>query len=83
NNAFNFDEATGFYSVNPEKMSEAIQSLSNKILTLQGDGDYDGVEQWVSEQGNISPELKSALDRLTEVPVDIVFRQGTKYLKLR
>jgi len=82
NQAFNFDEATGLYSVNPEKMSAAIKSLSNKILTLQGDGDYEGVEQWVSEQGHISPELKAALDRLSNVPVDIVFNQGVRHLEL-
>jgi len=82
NQAFNFDEATGLYSVNPEKMSAAIKSLSNKILTLQGDGDYEGVEQWVSEQGHISPELKAALDRLSNVPVDIVFDQGVRHLEL-
>jgi hypothetical protein len=80
--AFKFDEKTGYYSVNPEKMSEAIKSLSNKILTYQGNGDYAGVEQWVHEQGNISPSLKAALDRLNGIPVDIVFNQGVEYLDL-
>lgn len=80
--AFNYDETTGYYSVNPEKMSEAVQSLSKKILTLQGDGDYAGVEAWVNQQGNISPQLKSALDRLSGIPVDIVFTQGTEQLNL-
>jgi hypothetical protein len=80
--AFNYDETTGFYSVNPDKMSAAIKTLSNKVLTLQGDGDYAGVEKWVAEQGNISPQLKSALDRLGNIPVDIVFNQGIEYLDL-
>jgi len=80
--AFNFDKNSGFYSVNPEKMSMAIKSLSKKILTLQGNGDYEGVEKWVQKQGNISPQLKAALDRLNKVPVDIVFNQGVKYLDL-
>lgn len=80
--AFNFDKSTGYYSVNPKKMSHAIQLLSNKILTLQGDGDYEGVELWVKEQGNVSPELKAALDRLSDIPVDIVFKQGVEYLDL-
>jgi hypothetical protein len=82
NEAFNFDEATGYYSVNPEKMSAAIKSLSNKILTLQGNGDYDGVEQWVAESGNVSPALKAALDRLTKIPTDITFNQGVDVLGL-
>jgi len=83
NNAFNFNETTGFYSVNPDQMSAAIKSLSNKVLTLQGNGDYEGVEIWVNESGNISPELKTALDRLSGIPVDIVFTQGTRFLNLR
>jgi len=82
NEAFNFDESTGLYSVNPEKMSQAIQSLSTKILTLQGNGDYNGVEAWVEEQGHISAQLKQALDKLNAIPVDIVFKQGVRYLKL-
>lgn len=80
--AFNFDEESGYYSVNPEKMSQAIQSLSNKILTLQGNGDYEGVEKWVHEQGKVSPELEKALSRLQNIPVDIVFKQGVEYLNL-
>jgi len=80
--AFNFDATTGLYSVNPEKMSAAIKSLSNKILTLQGDGDYEGVEKWVNESGYVSPELKAALDRLSDVPVDIVFDQGIRHIEL-
>ena len=80
--AFNFDQDTGFYSVNPEKMSLAIKSLSNKILVLQGNGDYAGVEAWVKEQGNISPQLKAALDRLHNIPVDIIFNQGVEHLDL-
>ncbi|VAW45882.1 Nudix hydrolase 3 [hydrothermal vent metagenome] len=80
--AFNFDANTGYYSVNPEKMSKAIKTLSNKILTLQGNGDYTGVEQWVQQHGNVSPQLKAALDRLNNIPVDIVFKQGTEQLDL-
>jgi hypothetical protein len=82
NEGFNYNETTGFYSVNPEKMSAAIKSLSNKILTLQGNGDYDGVEKWVTESGNVSPALKAALDRLSKIPTDIVFEQGVEVLGL-
>jgi len=82
NEAFNYNQETGFYSVNPEKMSQAIETLSQKILTLQGNGDYTGVEEWVNKQGNISPQLKTALDRLQKIPVDIVFNQGVEYLNL-
>ncbi len=74
----------GTYAVNFEKLEEAMESLANKILTLQGDGDYAGVAQLVSEMGGIGEELQGDLDRLSEasIPVDIIFEQGTEVLGL-
>jgi hypothetical protein len=74
----------GTYAVNFEKLEEAMESLANKILTLQGDGDYDGVAKLVSEMGNIGDELQQDLDRLEEasIPVDIIFEQGPEVLGL-
>lgn len=74
----------GTYSVNFEKLEEAMASLANKILTLQGDGNYDGVADLVKEMGGIGAELQGDLDRLqeAEIPVDIVFEQGADVLGL-
>jgi hypothetical protein len=82
--AFAKDEATGKYKVDFVKMEEAMNALSEKILTLQGNGDYDGVAQLVAEQGVIGEALQAELDLLEEkdIPVDIVFEQGVKVLGL-
>ena len=82
--AFSFDEATGLYTVNFEKFQHAMNSLSEKILTLQGDGDYEGVTKLFDEMGNVGPELQAALDRVNEagIPRDIVFKQGKEVLGL-
>lgn len=74
----------GTYKVNFDKMEEAMKDLSNLILTLQGDGDYDGVAKLVADKGIISRELQEDLDRLTKanIPVDVVFEQGTDVLGL-
>ncbi len=82
--AFEFDEATGTYSVNFDKIEDAMQALSNKILTLQGDGDYDGVAKLVAEKALINDALQKDLDRLADanIPVDIVFEQGVNVLGL-
>jgi hypothetical protein len=76
--AFNRDEAAGTYRVEFDKMQEAVNALSAKILILQGDGDYAGVSQFVDEMGKIGPELQADLDRLeaAAIPVDVVFEQG-------
>ena len=74
----------GLYRVNMEKMTAAINSLSELILTIQGDGDYLGVDKLVKEQGIIEAQLAGDLARLEEanIPVDIVFNQGKQVLGL-
>jgi hypothetical protein len=85
NGAFERDEQTGKYRVNYVRMREAMNKLSEKILTLQGNGDYDGVGDLLDKQGQISPQLQADLNRLSEanIPVDIVFEQGTDVLGLK
>ena len=67
-----------------KKFEEAMDALSELILTLQGNGDYDAVGKLVAEKANISEDLQKDLDRLQEagIPVDIVFDQGIKVLGL-
>ena len=74
----------GTYKVNYDKMIVAMSDLSNVILTLQGNGDYDGVAKLVAERGIISEELQGDLDRLSSanIPVDVVFEQGVEVLGL-
>lgn len=76
--AFIRDAATGTYRVDYEKMESAMTGLSRLLLTLQGDGDYDGAAGLTNSKGKISRELQGDLDRLTdaEIPVDITFQQG-------
>ena len=82
--AFSRDEATGAYRVEPEKMGAAVERLSEKILRLQGDGDYEGAAAFVEQMGKIPAQLQADLDRLekAEIPVDIVFEQGVAVLGL-
>ncbi|MEP4888451.1 MAG: Zn-dependent hydrolase [Aliiglaciecola sp.] len=81
--AFSRDE-NGLYQVNMEKMGEAIAALSEVILTLQGDGDYQGVSQLVAEKGIIKKVLAEDLQKLTDanIPVDVTFKQGKEVLRL-
>lgn len=82
--AFTYDEQSQTYRVNFDKISAATDSLSNKILTLQGDGDYEGVAEFVKKYGQIGDQLQHSLDRLSEqsIPVDVTFNQGVNILGL-
>ena len=80
--AFSRDEATGRYRVDFERMEKAVDSLSARILTLQGDGDYAGAKKLQDELGNTGAALQADLDRLQAraIPVDIVLKQGPDVL---
>ncbi len=80
--AFVRDPETGTYKVDFERMKEAATELSRLLLTLQGDGDYEGASELTRTKGMIGAELQADLDRLTEadIPVDITFRQGASEL---
>ncbi len=76
--------ADGYYKVNMEKFKDAIDALSARILTLQGDGNYAAVKSFVDKYGQMGDELKKDLERINGagIPVDIVFEQGEKVLGL-
>jgi len=82
--AFERNGATGTYRVDFEKTLEAMNALSEKILTYQGNGDYEGVVAFMEEYGSIGPQLQGDLDRLAEagIPVDIIYEQGLGVLGL-
>ncbi len=83
NGAFTKDEQ-GFYKVDMEKMTAAIDSLSELILTIQGDGDYQRVDKLVADMGIVRQDLADDLAKLesANIPVDIVFKQGKMVLDL-
>jgi hypothetical protein len=74
----------GTYQVDYVKMKEAMTSLSQLILTLQGDGNYEGVASLRADKGVIKEQLAADLARLTtaNIPVDIIFNQGKGVLGL-
>ena len=65
-------------------MKEAMTSLSQLILTLQGDGNYEGVASLMADKGVIKPQLAEDLARLSSanILVDIIFNQGKGVLGL-
>lgn len=82
--AFNRDPETGTYSVDFDKMKEAMNSLAEKILVIQGDGNLEEAKKWVDAKANINEELQKDLDRISEagIPRDIVFKQGKDVIGL-
>ncbi len=80
--AFSKDPETGTYRIDFEKMQDAMNSLAETILTIQGDGNYNDAKLLVDEKGYIRDELNNDLEKLSKsnIPVDIIFKQGPEIL---
>jgi len=83
NGVFTRDEQ-GIFRVDIDKMKGAVEALLQKILKIQGDGDYEAAKAWIEEKGKVMPGLQADLDRLnsSDIPVDVVFDQGPDKLGL-
>jgi hypothetical protein len=82
--AFTADKK-GRYSVNFDNMQDAVNSLSELIISIQGDGDYQRAAGLVEKYGIMGEDLTEALQKVEDkdIPVDIVFEQGVDALGLK
>jgi hypothetical protein len=82
--AFERDAETGLYKVDFDKMKQAMLKLSEEILIIQGDGNYDKASALIKNKGFIREELQNDLQRIASagVPRDIVFEQGKSVIGL-
>jgi peptidase M49-like protein len=65
----------GTFSVDYSKIKGAVRDLVHDLLTIEATGDYGGAKKMLDEIGVIRPALKRALDKLTDIPIDIEPRQ--------
>ena len=61
----------GTFAVDGAKIKEGVIALTREIMTIQAEGDYDKARALGDRLGVVRPEVQKALDRLTDVPVDI------------
>jgi hypothetical protein len=75
--AYSRDEQSGTYRVHAEKMQEAIEKLTEKILHLQIDGDYEKATDFIEEYGRLDDELKFDMERMDSagLPLGITLKQ--------
>ena len=74
----------GTYSVNFDQMEKASAELTQVILKLQGDGDYDAAKAFVEKYCVMGDQLKQDLERLDSmnIPKDIYYEQGPEVVGL-
>ncbi|HLY92789.1 MAG TPA: hypothetical protein VKQ89_05995, partial [Candidatus Angelobacter sp.] len=61
----------GTFSVDMDKIKDAVAGLDRVLLTLEATGDYAGTKKLMTEMMVLRPEVQRALERLKDVPTDI------------
>lgn len=69
--AIKYDERTGKFSVDESKIRDAVKKLTTELLTIEAEGSYEKANAILEKYAVIRPPMKSALDKLKNVPVDI------------
>jgi len=65
------DAATGRYRIDYARIPEALAKLAKELLEIEATGDRARAETWFKRYEAMPPELKSALEKVQDVPVDI------------
>lgn len=61
----------GTFTVNPARIKEGVAGLTREIMTIQIEGDYAKAKEMQTRLGVIRPEVQRALDKMTNIPIDI------------
>ncbi|HET9599686.1 MAG TPA: hypothetical protein VFP65_29195 [Anaeromyxobacteraceae bacterium] len=64
----------GTFAVDAARMRAAVESLTREIVTLQARGDAAGARALLERRTVLAPEVKAALQRIADVPVDVAPR---------
>jgi hypothetical protein len=71
NGGYEYNEKTQKVRVNFDKVYEVIKQLAHNILTIQAMGNYQGAKDMVAKYAVISPSVKTLIDKLSNIPIDI------------
>ncbi len=65
-------DSAGRYTINYQKMPDAVADLAKELLEIEATGDRQRAENWFQKYGTMPEELKSALKQKTsDIPVDV------------
>ncbi len=69
--AIKFNDKTGTFSVDETKIRDAVRKLTHELMTIEAEGSYEKAKALLDKYAVIRPQMKSAFDKLSNVPVDI------------
>ena len=69
--AIKFNDRNGTFSVDESKIRDAVRKLTHELMTIEAEGSYEKAKALLEKYAVIRPQMKSAFDKLNNVPVDI------------
>ncbi len=71
------------YTVDVERMKDAVEKALIELILLQGNSDYKAAGTLIEKDGFMPDYFKADIERINNanIPVDVIFRQGMEYLK--
>lgn len=69
---FVYDEASGTFTVDMQKIKPAVRDLTALIMTVQAEGNYARAKELLETYAVMRPPMEKALKKLEAIPVDIV-----------
>jgi len=64
-------DESGRFRANSELFPGAIRDITRELLMIQATGDYERATSFLATYGVATPAIRAAIDRLSDVPVDI------------
>ncbi|MBT3182054.1 MAG: peptidase [Deltaproteobacteria bacterium] len=66
-----YDNTTGLFQIDREKINAAVKDLAYDILMIEAKGDYNEAKRFVEKYRVMPESMKAGLVKLSNVPVDI------------
>lgn len=70
--AITFDPSSKAFAVNFKKFQKTVRDLVHDICVLQATGNYEGTKKMFEKYVHMPEILKTSLEKLQDIPVDIV-----------
>ncbi len=64
-------DASGRYVMDYQKIANATTDLAKELLAIEATGDGPRAESWFHKYASVPPQLKTSLEAIEDIPVDI------------
>lgn len=79
NGGLTYNKKTKRWAVEFDKIREGIKNLATELLILEGDGDNARVEEFFKKWTGMTPELKTSLERVEDIAIDVLPIRSIKW----